>query len=430
MPLFPYDLLAIRDAVSRVAPEWAGVAIQGWAKYLGVVVGPEKGERSWNGPLAKYIHRARLWGRVGAGLHITTRAYMVYIITVLTFVAQLEVPPDAFDNEERKACRLLFKGPHAWILPPVLQDLKSLGFPAELVDLRTVAIAAKSRVCRMENRIHGGLHIHRRARRLKHLADDCDDWQRLSWVAKWLPRNFLFSVAASDTVVEERIGLQRRLDTLPEKYTQWVMAQEQQSESRRKCTVVYWQAVARSIIRQPSLCAATAHLRRRLDKFQLRTLPGHRVARAIDVCKRLNRLCAPRVCAAYIRTICDGWTTQARFQRRAPCPFGCRYGRDSLHHIIQCPKLQTWCTKHLALRRAPDGYAADTFLCMYTDCLDASFLMHGSTADEVLRARGLAVYAAYRLRNGIRHARHSRHSLDGAFLGYVREGFLASGEDA
>ena len=55
--------------------------------------------------------------------------------------------------------------------------------------------------------------------------------------------------------------------------------------------------------------------------------------------------------------------------------------------------------------------------------------MHGSTADEVLRARGLAVYAAYRLHNGIRHARHSRHSLDGAFLGYVREGFLASGED-
>ena len=66
---------------------------------------------------------------------------------------------------------------------------------------------------------------------------------------------------------------------------------------------------------------------------------------------------------------------------------------------------------------------------MYTDCLDASFLMHGSTAGEVLRARGLAVYAAYRLHNGIRHARHSRHSLDGAFLGYVREAFLASGED-
>ena len=135
-------------------------------------------------------------GRFGAGLHLSMRAFMVYIATVLGFVAQLEAPPADFEYTLNKAVRLLFPGPMAWVTKEVLHDARLLGFPCDLVDVSQVAIAAKSIVFRTENRRHGGLNIRVRARRLRNAADLCENWAQLQWASNWVRTNFLFQTSA------------------------------------------------------------------------------------------------------------------------------------------------------------------------------------------------------------------------------------------
>ena len=96
VPLFPFDLLELSALISRLVPEWAGVEINDVAKYLGFMVGLGKQQQSWRAPLLKYSQRSVEWGRARLGLHMTLRAYRVYVISVLMFVAQLEDPPEDF----------------------------------------------------------------------------------------------------------------------------------------------------------------------------------------------------------------------------------------------------------------------------------------------------------------------------------------------
>ena len=159
VPLHPFDLLALRAELSRIVPDWGALAVLATAKYLGFFVGPGKHEKSWGSPLDKYAARATLWGALGLGLHMTLRAYRIYAASVLLFVAQLEDLPSTFDHAEATACRRLFPGPHLWITPGVLKELRALEFPTDLARIHTIAVAAKSRVVRYENVAQGGLQI-------------------------------------------------------------------------------------------------------------------------------------------------------------------------------------------------------------------------------------------------------------------------------
>ena len=63
-------------------------------------MGPERGESAWQKPLEKFIARARVWGGIGGGMLNTIRAYRTYIMSVLSFVAQLESPPVGWAQHE------------------------------------------------------------------------------------------------------------------------------------------------------------------------------------------------------------------------------------------------------------------------------------------------------------------------------------------
>jgi len=56
------------------------MVISGLTKYLGFMLGPEKRLESYTKPLAKYKERATQWGRQGLGLHLSLRAYSIYIL--------------------------------------------------------------------------------------------------------------------------------------------------------------------------------------------------------------------------------------------------------------------------------------------------------------------------------------------------------------
>ena len=107
-----------------MAPSWRSCAFRSYAEYLGYHLGPGKGERSWAKAIRKFEERARGWKDAGAGLYYTILYYNVSIFSVLTFVAQLEVPPKTFVEVERKALNKLIKGPGGWMDPEDLKTLK------------------------------------------------------------------------------------------------------------------------------------------------------------------------------------------------------------------------------------------------------------------------------------------------------------------
>ena len=154
---------------------------------------------------------------------------------------------------------------------------------------------------------------------------------------------------------------------------------------------------------------ACKHLRRRLDRWALNILPGHRVQRALRVLEVLQRMTSPRVQASYLRTICDGWCTRRRFQSRGGCAFGCGRGEDSLSHFACCSVVAELFVNGIHLPGSRGPGALDVLLCM-------------TSAEEEVAARGVGLYALYRLYNSIRYNVFQRHEFQDAFSGFVREG--------
>ncbi len=97
--------------------------------------------------MLQYTRRTDLWAQLGLGLHYTSVAYNVYIASLLGFLLQLEVLPDAWVSVEAAALRRLVPGPAKWILPADLHALRSHhGLPQEFADMQEVSVAAKFKV--------------------------------------------------------------------------------------------------------------------------------------------------------------------------------------------------------------------------------------------------------------------------------------------
>ena len=377
VPLFAAPLERIRETMAAAAPSWGDFSISLAAKYLGIVMGPGRGEQSWEKPIRKFLDRSRAWGAMGGGMHLNIRAYQIYIATVLSFVGQLDNLPREWGQHEAQACRLLFKGPTGWMTPGCLRAAKHLGLPAELPDLRVVTLAAKCRVHRYENAKAGGLNATERAEELERVvrtsaaADIPLDW------LPWLCGSFLRKLADAHEELQARDPGCERARALAgtdpaARKTQW----------QRACVVV---------LRPPHIEQALRHLRRRLDRWEVEALPGHRVGRVVQLLQSLSRLVQPRVVAAVLRLLCNGVVTARRFQGRGRCRFGCPEP-DSVEHYAGCPHV-------VFFYRARLGLALGS--------LARFLLLH--RADEQELARGaLGVYSVI---HALNHARAGGFSV-------------------
>ena len=74
-------------------PEWIGAQIVGCAKYLGVEIGPERGDSVWEDAEEKWSKRAAKWGQEPIGLYFHSLCYTVFCCSVLGFLAQLQELP-------------------------------------------------------------------------------------------------------------------------------------------------------------------------------------------------------------------------------------------------------------------------------------------------------------------------------------------------
>jgi len=277
------------------------------------------------------------------------------------------------------------------MVPSVLKDAKFLHFPITLVDMHATALAAKIRVLRCENEAEGGLQAVVRANRL--ITAPCDDCslRHAVWCQDWAENSFLLHLREADGALRQKLRaspgtdlkLHKRAD-LQKRVSNFCRANVVGEASRR-------------------------HLRRRLDRWTMVTLPGFRVQRAVKVMEILQRKATPRVQASYLRTICNGWCTRRRFQQQGWCRFGCGGQEDSLSHFAHCTVVTRLFVNgiHILGSHGPD--AMDVFFCM------------NSSDEELVVARCKGLYALYRLYNGLRFHAFWPSEYQDAYNRFLRE---------
>ena len=106
--------------------------------------------RSWRAPSGG--------GAAGGGLFLTSVAYSVYIVSVISFLAQLDaLPEQRWRSVEAEAINHLVPGASQWGMPSDFHRLRQLGFPKDFVDMQVRQLAIRLRVSFMEAASTGGL---------------------------------------------------------------------------------------------------------------------------------------------------------------------------------------------------------------------------------------------------------------------------------
>ena len=76
------------------APSWEGLRSAHRAKCLALVLGPARGEQVWSAACDRYLQRARVRGRAGGGICLSTdRCLPSRFLSALSFLAQVDEPP-------------------------------------------------------------------------------------------------------------------------------------------------------------------------------------------------------------------------------------------------------------------------------------------------------------------------------------------------
>lgn len=128
--------------------------------------------------------------------------------------------------------------------------------------------------------------------------------------------------------------------------------------------------------------------------------------------KVLSKNVPARVCAAALRTSCNGWCTNRRFQNRSCCLFNCGACEDSIEHYVHCSIYLQFTRLHLGL--SPN----------IPSCLGVFIgLSPRDGDDESAQVLGaLGVYAAYETHLARRHAGRSATQARDALVVFARQG--------
>ena len=145
------------------------------------------------------------------------------------------------------------------------------------------------------------------------------------------------------------------------------------------------------------------HLRRRLDRLPLLTLPEHRAQRLEGTVRRLGPMVPPCVYVGVLKALFDGWTLRLA----SPCLFGCHLGHDDIRHCAYCSVVARLYSTQLCLHHGPPAARLDEFL----------VLDRAPPRPLALRALGLS--ATFRAANA---ARHGQASATGAWPQALADG--------
>ena len=101
VPIDTIDIDIWKEQIAKHHPAWATIQVSRRAKYLGFVLGPDRGTHIFEQPINKFLQRAKDWSYTGCGLALTMLAYSVYTLPVMLFVTQLDSPPPSWEAVEK-----------------------------------------------------------------------------------------------------------------------------------------------------------------------------------------------------------------------------------------------------------------------------------------------------------------------------------------
>jgi hypothetical protein len=366
------------------SPEWTQVQVVTKVRYLGFMAAPGKGDLSWEEASVKYEGRVTVWPHQHLGLHGAAMTYNVFALSVLTFLAQLESPPDKVIDAEKKMLRTAASGPGNWCVPADLWYLRELyGQTRSFGSVAQMAKAAQVRVATWEAYRTGGLRINARAAALRREINSTEYLDRLWEWGSWYKRSHLLILQAAVTNLERHGHTATSIidDIAGDAEIPW------SREVRRKTRTHFQRAVLRHI-KHAEAPLAEHRLRGKLERWKLDGPPGTVSRQVLRRLQQLQGLVAPRVSACCFSTIWNRWTTKRRFQRRHctgnGCVFGCPAGaEDSLEHYAHCVIIRDF-----AWRTCKLVYTRDAFFLAGT-----SHPWQGSTTEALVRM-AIVVYAA------------------------------------
>ncbi|CAK0859611.1 unnamed protein product [Prorocentrum cordatum] len=290
-----------------------------------------------------------------------------------------------------------------------MTQLRRMGFPCELMDIRCATIAAQARVCHLEALTQGGLQVQARARRLRQLLQSDGRQFYSEAVEAWLASNTLFVLEASADRIdgeEFRRGLR--------------LTHELPTEDRPSLKAGWQASRCQFLLAARPPTKVEAFLRRRLDHWSIGLAPGRRVPRFSAYIALLGQSAPPCVMAAALRTACNGWLTTARFQQRSHCAFGCGGGFDCIRHYAHCGLYHRWCEEACALEPPPAQARLASFLGLHAPMgLEATPVPR--TSDEMRLLRAVCIYALYRAHLAVRHKAVFQFDAGHLFKAAVRE---------
>ena len=314
------------------------------------MLGPSRGTATFDKPVEKYLSRASAWGAAGVGLHLTLAAYAIYILPVLQFVIQLDRPPPHWPKMERIAMRKLLPGPGSWCHPRMLRGLHKLGFARGVPDLEVITTAAQHRVAHWEARRQGGLRVQPRARDIMESMRSSDHILRQVCWRTWLDNSFLLQLKRTlDSCKDAGITRTTVEDVIAKPHGRPFPEHVHARMARN------WQKATRRLVQPDFLPDLWSFMRARLDRWPLDIHPRVRADRAMSVLPAISKLAPPRVLAAILRTLWNGWITARRMQQQVPrdrlhCCFGC-HEIDDIAHYAHCSVVGDFARRHLGLIR-------------------------------------------------------------------------------
>ena len=133
-----------------------------------------------------------------------------------------------------------------------------------------------------------------------------------------------------------------------------------------------------------------ARLRHKLASFAIQGNLRTTVIQCLGALRDLKLLVPPRVSAAVLRTMFNGWTSDKRFQKSSHCKLGCHgfMDEDCIEHYSICPTVVQFARSFLNL-------GVQNFTPGVGDFVTLG-LNRGTLEDSTLALKAILVYSVYR----------------------------------
>jgi endonuclease/exonuclease/phosphatase family metal-dependent hydrolase len=316
IPLWKFDEMVVRTAVSVAAPSLAAAVIRNYGKLLGILLGPGAPLRQWMAVGEELRNRSRFLASLGMAWSGTLPLFRSHVLPVASHVAQMCSIPKEMFRAEAGCLAIALKIPYQSIPVTLLRSGQVIGLSYNVPDLHTLGKAATFRAAETSGVLAAVLAEHRRARRsrLLTLSPFLRDWTHAGVVGHM-----------RDTHTELQAVFDR-----PPPVGRGIQAWAVKELRKKFHNDLVDQVLARrtsAMTGSPVSLEVASRLRARL--FTLHAF-------------------VPQVVqSSMVRSICNAWTTTGRFSGpRLPCPFGCLAIRgDRWTHFPACSAVRRmWTT--------------------------------------------------------------------------------------